>query len=99
MLPLSPVTLGFPCPQPARQRSGRAAQVHHKKAKACEVIDHDHEPRHVYRSSPLFERRGDRFVARGIRQDSPYERIFRLKLWLAGSLLANVALALVLYLR
>lgn len=63
------------------------------------MIDHDHEPRHVYRSSPLFERRGDRFVARGIGADLPYERIFRLKLWLALSFAGNVVLLLVVWLR
>jgi hypothetical protein len=57
------------------------------------VID-DHEPRHAYRPSPLFERRGDRLVLRGLAEDRPYERIFRLKLWLALSFAGNVALVL-----
>jgi hypothetical protein len=57
------------------------------------VID-DHEPRHAYRPSPLFERRGDRIVSRGVGADLPYERIFRLKLWLALSLAVNCVLGL-----
>ena len=60
------------------------------------MID-DHEPRHAYRASPLFERRGDRIVSRGVGADLPYERIFRLKLWLALSLATNWLLALGLW--
>lgn len=63
------------------------------------MTDHDHEPRHVYRASPLFERRGERYVARGIGGDRPYERIFRLKLWLVVSVFVNAVLALVVWLR
>ncbi len=38
------------------------------------------------------EPRGDRVVLRGIGDDRPYERIFHLKLWLALSLVGNIAL-------
>jgi hypothetical protein len=54
----------------------------------------DYEPRHTYKPSMLFERRGDRMVLRGLAEDRPYERIFRLKLWLAFSLVGNLALVL-----
>ena len=57
-------------------------------------MEHDHEPRHSFRPSPLFERRGDRMVTRGVCDDRPYERIFRLKLWLALSLAINLVFGL-----
>jgi hypothetical protein len=59
----------------------------------------DHESRHTYKHSPLFERRGDRMVSRGIGDDRPYERIFRLKLWLWVSVLVNAALVIARWLR
>jgi len=63
------------------------------------MIEPDHRARHVYKPSPLFEQRGDRMVSRGIGEDRPYERIFRLKLWLWVSLALNVALALAVWYR
>lgn len=57
---------------------------------------HGAEAKHRFSRAPLFERRGDRIVLRDA-YDRPYERIFRLRVWLYGSLALNAALAIALY--